>query len=120
MMKRCCGGLTVNKSDAKTTGWVKHPTWQQGDPQPRIADGWSGVRAAQDGGFEVLPRDANTTIARDILAASLCNAVNGVAAWDFMRSEGRTDWRYRADKVIRELAAHEWIVVPMEDVREDR
>jgi hypothetical protein len=57
---------------------------------------------------------------RDILAIALCNVVNGIAAWDFMRPDGRTDWRYRADKVIRELAAHDWIVVPMDDVRDDR
>ena len=57
---------------------------------------------------------------RDIIAASLCNAVNGAAAWDAMRPENRTNWRHRADKVIRELAARDWIVVSMDDVRDDR
>ena len=34
--------------------WGKHPTWKPGDPQPRLADGWDGVRITKDGSYEVL------------------------------------------------------------------
>jgi hypothetical protein len=59
----------------------------------------------------------NQTTARTVMAASLCNATNGVAAWDALPPGGRPHWLHRADEVIRELAAHEWMLVAIDEVQ---
>lgn len=61
--------------------------------------------------------DASKTTAQTVLAASMCNGQFGVAAWDRANSEVRDAFTALAACTIRELAAHEWTLVAMEDVQ---
>lgn len=53
---------------------------------------------------------------RDILGASLCDAINGRGAWLRTPSDNRTCWLHRADKVIGELAQRDWMCVAMDEL----
>lgn len=57
------------------------------------------------------------TTAQTVLATSMCNGQYGVAAWDKANSEVRAAFIALAACTIRELAAHEWTLVAIEDVQ---
>lgn len=59
------------------------------------------------------------TTAQIVLAASMCNGQYGVAAWDHANSEVRAAFTALAACTIRELAAHEWMLVAMENVQHE-
>lgn len=54
---------------------------------------------------------------RTILASSLCDATNGAGSWECLPpSGGRESWLHRADRVIRELAHREHVIVAIDDL----
>jgi len=52
---------------------------------------------------------------REILAASLCDAMNGSGVWLQTASLIRSDWLRRADDLMREMARRGWMVVEIGD-----
>lgn len=57
---------------------------------------------------------------RAVLASALCDAVNWPGTWEGLHREAQTSWRHRADKVIRELAQREHVIVPIDDIGGER
>jgi len=56
------------------------------------------------------------TTTRTVLAACLCNAQHGAFAWDATGHDGRALWELHADRFLRELQAHEWVCIPLEEI----
>jgi hypothetical protein len=54
-------------------------------------------------------------LTRDILASAMYDATNGPGTWE-CESVLRSLWLHRADTLIREVAAREHIVVPMDEL----
>jgi hypothetical protein len=52
------------------------------------------------------------------LASSLCDAINWPGTWERLPRDGQTSWLHRADKVSRELAAREHVIVALDELDE--
>ena len=78
--------MSVTNSD-----WIKHPTWQEGQPQPTIADGWLGVRLNDCGGYDVLPKPVKQASGFAIRNLSVLAYANGFTLWHYKSSKCRLD-----------------------------
>ena len=52
---------------------------------------------------------------RDIVAATLCDAVNGTGAWYRLHDQMRTGWPHRADDFTRVLAIRNYMVIDIDE-----
>ncbi|MDE2104450.1 MAG: hypothetical protein KGL39_44860 [Patescibacteria group bacterium] len=71
--------------------------------------------SAEKGAYEYVTPEPT---AREILAAALCDAVNGSSVHETLTNDQRTNWLHRADRVIHELAERDWICVGMEELEQ--
>jgi hypothetical protein len=82
------------------------------DPDPTTGQGDEPIAAR-----EAEDRSGPIRSSREILAASLCDAMNGSGAWG--RISTRSAWLHRADRVIHAMACRQWMCVSLNKLDSD-